>query len=178
MRYVEHRCCLAGLAFSVSVSIRAVAFSADPPLPPSVEFGELYHVVEMAGLFSDQKTFADAIPEGPPPQIMADYRKQKQLPGFDLKAFVALHFATPKEHFEVYKRRPNRSVGDYIHDMWEVLRREADEVEPYSSLLPLVDLTSCPEVDFAKFTIGIAISQCSDWSRTVSMTSRETCSPT
>ena len=137
MRYVEYRCCLAVLAFSVSVSIRAVAFSADPPLPPSVEFGELYHVVEMAGLFSDQKTFADAIPDGPPPQIMADYRKQKQLPGFDLKAFVALHFATPKEHFEVYKRRPNRSVGDYIHDMWEVLRREADEVEPYSSLLPL-----------------------------------------
>ena len=137
MRYVEYRCCLAVLAFSVSVSIRAVAFSADPPLPPSVEFGELYHVVEMAGLFSDQKTFADAIPDGPPPQIMADYRKQKQLPGFNLKAFVALHFATPKEHFEVYKRLPNRSVGDYIHDMWEVLRREADEVEPYSSLLPL-----------------------------------------
>jgi alpha,alpha-trehalase len=54
-----------------------------------------------------------------------------------LKAFVALHFATPREHFEVYERRPNRRVSDYINDMWQVLRREPDEIEPYSSLLPL-----------------------------------------
>ena len=99
------------------------------------EFGELYGAVEMSGLFPDQKTFADAIPNEPPSQIVADYEKQKQLPGFDLKAFVAVHFATPREHFEVYKRRPNRSVSDYINDMWQVLRREPDEIEPYSSLL-------------------------------------------
>lgn len=138
MRYVDRRSCLAVLAFAfVSFSVPAAAFSTDLPLPPSVEFGELYRDVQMAGLFPDQKTFADAIPDEPPSQIMADYEKQKQLPGFDLKAFVALHFATPREHFEVYERRPNRGVRDYINDMWQVLRREPDEVEPYSSLLPL-----------------------------------------
>ena len=73
---------------------------------PPVEFGELYGAVEMSGLFSDQKTFADAIPEKPPSQMMADYEKQKQLPGFDLKAFVALHFATPKEHFDALQASP------------------------------------------------------------------------
>ena len=62
-----------------------------------MEFGELYGAVQMSGLFSDQKTFADAIPDKPPSQIVADYEKQKQLPGFDLKAFVALHFATPRD---------------------------------------------------------------------------------
>ena len=101
-----------------------------------MEFSELYDAVQMSGLFSDQKTFADAVPDKPPSQIVADYEKQKQMPGFDLKAFVALHFAAPKEHFEVYGRA-NRSVSDYINDMWQVLRREPDEIEPYSSLLPL-----------------------------------------
>ena len=128
---------VACILFSVSCRDAATAFPSDAPSPPSVEFGELYGAVEMSGLFSDQKTFADAIPDKPPSQIVADYEKQKQLPGFDLKAFVALHFATPREHFEVYERRPNRSVSDYINDMWQVLRREPDEIEPYSSLLPL-----------------------------------------
>ena len=128
---------VACILFSLSYRDGACAFSSDAPSPPSVEFGELYGAVQMSGLFSDQKTFADAIPDKPPSQIVADYEKQKQLPGFDLKAFVALHFATPKEHFEVYARRPNRSVSDYINDMWQVLRREPDEMEPYSSLLPL-----------------------------------------
>lgn len=128
---------VACILFSVSYHDTATAFSSDAPSPPSVEFGELYGAVEMSGLFSDQKTFADAIPDEPPSQIVADYEKQKQLPGFDLKAFVALHFATPREHLEVYERRPNRGVGDYINDMWQVLRREPDEIEPYSSLLPL-----------------------------------------
>src|SRR5580692_9982558 len=139
MRYVDRRSCFAILAFGffLSASIPAATFSTSLPAPPSVEFGELYRAVEMAGLFSDQKTFADAIPHEPPFQIVADYERQKQLPNFDLKAFVARHFATPREHFEVYERRPNRSVGDYINDMWQVLRREPDENEPYSSLLPL-----------------------------------------
>jgi alpha,alpha-trehalase len=128
---------VACIVFSVSYRDAACAFSSDAPSPPSIEFGELYGAVQMSGLFSDQKTFADAIPDKPPSQIVADYQKQKQLPGFDLKAFIALHFATPEEHFEVYERRPNRSVSDYISDMWQVLRREPDESEPYSSLLPL-----------------------------------------
>jgi alpha,alpha-trehalase len=128
---------VACIVFSFSYRDAACAFSSDAPSPPSVEFGELYDAVQMSGLFSDQKTFADAIPDKPPSQILADYQKQKQLPGFDLKAFVTLHFATPKEHFDVYERRPNRSVSDYINDMWQVLRREPDEIEPYSSLLPL-----------------------------------------
>jgi alpha,alpha-trehalase len=96
---------VACILFSASYRDGASAFSSDAPSPPSVEFGELYGAVEMSGLFSDQKTFADAIPNKPPSQIVADYAKQKQLPGFDLKAFVAVHFATPREHFEVYERR-------------------------------------------------------------------------
>ena len=54
---------VACIVFSVSYRDAACAFSSDAPSPPSVEFGELYGAVQMSGLFSDQKTFADAIPE-------------------------------------------------------------------------------------------------------------------
>ena len=80
MRYVDRRSCLAVLAFAfVSFSVRAGAFSTDLPLPPSVEFGELYRDVQMAGLFSDQKTFADAIPDEPPSQMSMIIRKCRNL---------------------------------------------------------------------------------------------------
>jgi len=105
--------------------------------PPSVEFGELYQAVEMAGLFPDQKTFADAIPDKPPAQLLADYERQKRQPGFELKAFVSRHFALPLLKSPGYQGRSRESVGDYIARMWNVLQRQPDEVEPYSSLLPL-----------------------------------------
>jgi len=67
---------VACIVFSVSYRDAALAFSSDAPSPPSVEFGELYGAVQMSGLFSDQKTFADAIPDKQPSQIVADYEKQ------------------------------------------------------------------------------------------------------
>jgi alpha,alpha-trehalase len=135
---VDRRHALAALfVLLLSLPSPAGAYSTDAPAPPSVEFGELYRAVEMAELFPDQKTFADAIPNEPPAEVVDDYERQKDLPAFDLKTFVDRHFALPKHQFEVYDRRPNRAVSDYINDMWQVLQRKPDEIEPYSSLLPL-----------------------------------------
>ena len=69
---------VACIVFSFSYRDAACAFSSDAPSPPSVEFGELYDAVQMSGLFSDQKTFADAIPDKPPSQIVADYRSRNK----------------------------------------------------------------------------------------------------
>ena len=138
MRLVNHRSALAAAFVAFFLSFRGpAAFVPETPAPPSIEYGELYRAVEMASLFSDQKTFADAIPDEPPAQVMADYEGQKQLPGFDLRAFVDRHFAQPPHHFDDYKPPPNQSINDYIRDMWDVLERKPDEIEPYSSLLPL-----------------------------------------
>jgi alpha,alpha-trehalase len=91
----------------------------------------------MAKLFPDQKTFADAVPREPPAQVMADYDRQKRLPGFDLKAFVASRFQPPRQ-FDVFTPEPGRGgVQAYISDAWETLQRKPDEIEPFSSLLPL-----------------------------------------
>ena len=133
------------LALSVSVALAwalfaAVAFGSEPspaPEPPSVEFGELYQAVEMAGLYPDQKTFADAIPDKQPAQLLADYERQKRRADFDLKAFVSRHFALPPRKSPGYEIRSQESIGDYIARMWKVLQRQPDEAEAYSSLLPL-----------------------------------------
>ena len=107
------------------------------PAPPSVEFGDLYRAVEMAGLFADQKTFADAVPREPPISIMAEYDREKSLPGFDLRAFVDRHFQKPLRHFGTFAQRPDEDVRAYIRNGWDALRRDPDEHEPFSSLLPL-----------------------------------------
>jgi alpha,alpha-trehalase len=116
----------------------APTFSASPsPEAPSIEFGDLYQAVEMAGIYPDQKTFADALPEESPARIIAEYHEQKNDPGFDLRAFVHQHFAESPTKSISFKRKAEESVGNYIADMWDVLLRTPDKAEPYSSLLPL-----------------------------------------
>ena len=92
--------------------------------------------MELAKLFPDQKTFADAVPREPPAEVMADYDRQKNLPGFDLKAFVASRFQPPRQ-FDVFKPESGKGLRAYIRDGWEALQRKPDQIEPFSSLLPL-----------------------------------------
>lgn len=107
------------------------------PQPPAVVFGPLYRAVEMAQVFSDQKTFADAIPTEAPDKILAAYKVEKDKPGFDLKAFVQAHFREPVLKTVSYQRKPGETVSAYITDLWSLLLRKPDTAERYSSLLPL-----------------------------------------
>ena len=116
---------------------RADSLSTAWPAPPSVTFGDLYRAVEMAGLFADQKTFADATPKEPPGEVMAAYEREKGLPGFDLRAFVDRHFSPPARRLVTFTPRPDETVRKYIHDTWDTLTRKPDQAEPFSSLLPL-----------------------------------------
>lgn len=104
--------------------------------PPSIAYGPLYGTVEMAGLFPDQKSFADAIADEPPARIASDYARAKKGAGFSLRAFVARHFTLPKRRTG-NPPRAHQPVQDYIRGMWRVLRRPPDVAKPNSSLLPL-----------------------------------------
>ena len=116
---------------------RADSFSNAWPAPPSVSFGDLYQAVEMGGLFADQKTFADATPREPPPDVMASYEREKGLKGFDLRAFVDRHFAPPSRHVVAFTPQPDEDLGTYIRKAWDTLTRKPDQAEPFSSLLAL-----------------------------------------
>ena len=128
---------VAALAGSLLLSGRVFALVSETPVPPSIEFGELYRDVEMAGVFTDQKTFADAVPRVAPREIVAEYETAKTSPGFDLKRFVGSHFAPPRSHTDSFHPNPEWSIADYIRNAWEALRRHPDEKRRYSSLLPL-----------------------------------------
>jgi len=114
-----------------------LAYSAPAPEPPSLLYGDLYQAVEMAGLFSDQKTFADAVPREPAAAIRADYAQARKDADFSLREFVSRHFTLPQRKLPKVARQTNQDVRTYIREMWTVLRRHPDEAEPGSSLLPL-----------------------------------------
>jgi alpha,alpha-trehalase len=114
-----------------------LGWSAPVPQPPSETWGPLYRAVEMAALFPDQKTFADAIPRAAPERVMADYSRQKNQSGFSLRAFVAGHFSLPVRKAPPVTRHSGQDVRSYIRQMWTTLRRDPDQVETNSSLLAL-----------------------------------------
>jgi alpha,alpha-trehalase len=104
--------------------------------PPSLLYGDLYGAVENAGLFPDQKTFADAVPRQPAAAIMDDYARRKNAPDFSLRDFVASHFRVPRRLITRARRDSHQDVRDYIRRTWSALRRPPDKAGP-GSLLPL-----------------------------------------
>jgi alpha,alpha-trehalase len=70
-------------------------------------------------------------------QIQADYRRQKDQPGFSLRSFVMVHFTLPTRKEPPPIRQRGQDVRAYIRETWGTLRRASDENEPNSSLLPL-----------------------------------------
>ena len=124
--------------FLVGVGLTGRGFAREAePQPPSIVFGELYRAVELAQIYPDQKIFADAIPMSAPAAIMRDYEARKGKAGFKLGDFVRANFRLPVLKIVPYRRHPGETVGGYIDGLWPVLRRPPDEVERYSSLLPL-----------------------------------------
>jgi alpha,alpha-trehalase len=113
------------------------AASGAPRQPPSVVFGDLYQAVEMGPLFADQKTFADAIPKRMPTQILRDYQREKNRPGFSLARFISQNFSMPFRSAPKVERRPSQDVRGYIFETWAALQRTPDAQEAGSSLLPL-----------------------------------------
>ncbi len=110
-----------------------------PPLPqpPQVLFQDLFVAVQTAHLFADGKTFADAVPNAAPGQILAAYHAEHPQGEAALRRFVAAHFtlqpvaataASPPEHL---------SLVAHIDGLWQQLTRDTPTAPSGSSLLPL-----------------------------------------
>lgn len=91
----------------------------------------LFAAVQCAGLYSDSKTFADAIPNKPLHEIMESYTWEHTLVGFSLRDFVATHFALPDQPNLQLDQQPD-SVTEYIALMWNTLSKPADTGEDFS----------------------------------------------
>lgn len=106
------------------------------PQPPDMRLGPLFHAVQAATLFPDQKTFADAVPKYDPASILADWQMQKNQRNFDLKHFVETNFTLPAAA-EKYTPPAGQNLRQHIDGLWPVLTRTSEKAGPYDSLLTL-----------------------------------------
>ncbi|WP_412724180.1 trehalase family glycosidase [Alteromonas sp. D210916BOD_24] len=91
---------------------------------------DLFKQVQLAGVFPDSKTFADAIIKGDLKTVLSDYKQaqdkaKQQGQQVDLEAFVNTHFELPSSDNAISNDHFN-SVKDYIEHMWDVLTRNPD----------------------------------------------------
>lgn len=109
---------------------------SDTPQPPDIRLGPLFHAVQAAKIFPDQKTFADAVPKFNPGAILADWQMQRKQRNFDLHHFVTGNFSLPVAG-ETYVPPAGQSLREHIDGLWPVLTRSATQASQWDSLLPL-----------------------------------------
>ena len=113
------------------------AVTADGRYLPERDLGPLFQDVQLARVFEDSKTFADARPLLPPAEIVARYNAERGGAGFSLAAFVDRHFEEPAPVGAGYESDRSRSMEAHIRALWPVLTRPADDPDLVSSLIPL-----------------------------------------
>ncbi|HTT66709.1 MAG TPA: alpha,alpha-trehalase TreF [Gemmatimonadales bacterium] len=106
---------------------------------PARDLGPLFEAVQLAPLFQDAKTFADARPLQPPTQIAADYLSQRSDSGFSLSGFVARHFALPEPPPTAYRADSAATMEQHLRALWPYLTRSPshDSSAAPSSLIAL-----------------------------------------
>lgn len=105
-------------------------------------FQSLYRDVQQSALFSDSKTFTDAIAKDSLTDILEEYQKQKKRSDFDVQVFVEDHFTLPAEQPTGYHSDPNKPIRQHIEDLWDILTRQPEDSGgtliplPYSYVVP------------------------------------------
>ncbi|MGE5457912.1 MAG: alpha,alpha-trehalase TreF [Methanococcaceae archaeon] len=99
--------------------------------------GRLFQDVQLSGIFSDSKTFVDAVPLKPAIYITRLYDSVKALPDFELRQFIFANFMVPEGHSDTTSPSLSATMESHIKTLWQSLERHADEKNPQSTLLPL-----------------------------------------
>ncbi|MGA9649750.1 alpha,alpha-trehalase TreF [Pedobacter sp.] len=117
------------------ISLKSIA---QKQLSPIQTYPGLFEKVQLAGIYPDSKSFADAIPKRTSNVIMEAYAKQKDLKEFDLKKFVNEYFSLPENHNAIYQSDISAGIEKHLDTLWKVLERSPDQVSDIkTSLLPL-----------------------------------------
>ena len=104
---------------------------------PAHDLGQLFHDVQLSGIFEDSKTFADARPRFAPAEIIARYASARSTPQFNLRDFVTQQFDLPRPVGEGFRSDTSQTMEQHIRALWPVLTRPPDTADARSSLIPL-----------------------------------------
>jgi alpha,alpha-trehalase len=119
----------------VGLCLALLPAAALDPESPQAAFDGLFDAVESAPLFTDSKTFADAVPKSSPSEILARYRGAKPSSMEALVDFVAANFTLPTEAGAPPPSTEKLSITRHIDSLWDQLTRAPNTAPPYSSLL-------------------------------------------
>ena len=93
---------------------------------PDDLYGELFFAVQTdTSLFPDSKTFVDAVPLYEPDTILSRYTRLNDHNSDALKIFVKNNFEIPSE--EIAYQSDSTAIALHISNLWDVLKRPADE---------------------------------------------------
>ncbi len=106
-------------------------------LTPADRYQDLFIAVQSERIFNDSKDFVDCVPQRDPAEILARYRAEHRLAGFDLSNFVNEHFKHEPVYESHYVSDPNQTIIGHIDGLWGVLSRSPNDHPANSSLLPL-----------------------------------------
>jgi alpha,alpha-trehalase len=121
----------------VGLCLALLPAAALAPESPQAAFDGLFDAVQSAPLFTDSKTFADAVPKSSPSEILARYRDTKPNSNEALIDFVAANFSLPADAGVLPPSTEKLSITRHIDSLWDQLTRATNTAPPYSSLLPL-----------------------------------------
>jgi alpha,alpha-trehalase len=107
------------------------------PDPPQVLFGDLFVAVQMAAIYADGKTFADATANVAPAEVLAQYQASHPDSPQALKQFTDAHFALPVPAASAPSPPGQVSMLEHIDRLWEPLTHSTTSAPRYGSLLPL-----------------------------------------
>ncbi len=118
------------------VCLACLAHAADVKTPAEI-YSELFERVQLEHVYADSKSFVDALPVTAPEQVLAEYRRARGRPDFDLRKFVAAHFTPPPSAGAEYHTVPGQDVREHIDALWKVLERKPEDQRPHTSRLAL-----------------------------------------
>ena len=106
-------------------------------LPPEELYGDLFYDIQQnENLFSDSKTFVDAVPKKNIDSIRAEYQKIKTEGDSAILGFLKDNFQIPGEEESKEYQTDSSDIDSHIKKLWLVLKRPADE-ELSGTLIPL-----------------------------------------
>jgi len=106
-------------------------------LPPEELYGDLFYDIQQnENLFSDSKTFVDAVPEKSLDSIKSEYEKIKDQGDKAILKFIKDNFQVPGEETSQAYKTDSSDIATHIKKLWFVLKRPADD-EVSGTLIPL-----------------------------------------